>query len=280
MEYTTLSHSQAVQLLQYLPAEIAKKIESEDACVIGALDGTDVVGLGIFSYDEFTEDYVECLYLYTIPENRGKGIASGLLFHSEDLFKTQGIRFLSFNLADVPEKIDEWSRFLSKVGYQVIDMNWHILEYDFSVIENCEAIQDCKESSFSFQSLDSRQISYMLHEDKSIPYMIREIIRNESDWQKSLFYTIQGHLAAGVMIRDDGNNELSVHALYLSSLLKNRGILLAMLAQAVQMMKSTHSKDTKMYFYVEYQKQIEAYQALFGQTKADYRICRLEKKLI
>lgn len=110
--------------------------------------------------------------------------------------------------------------------------------------------------------------------------MIREIIRNEADWQKSLFYSVQGHLAAGVMVRNNGADELSIHALYLSSQLKNRSILLVMLAQTVEMMNQLRSAGAKVYFYVENQRQIEAYNVLFGAPAADYRVCRMEKTLM
>ena len=279
MEYTTLNHKQAEQLVEYLPTEIGEKIKADEACVIGALEGDSVICIGIFSFDEFTDEYVECLYLYTVPERRRKGNASGLLFHAEQSFRERGLKQLCFNLSDVPERMDEWLRLLSQVGYQSVDMNWHILEYDFAVIANSPGIQNCGGSGLSFQSLDRRQISYMLHEDKTIPRMIREIIRTEADWQKSLFYSIQGHLAAGVMIRDNGVDDLSIHALYLSSQLKNRGILLVMLAKAVDMMKASCNKEAKVYFYVEYQRQIEAYRSLFGEPGSDYRICRMEKEL-
>ncbi len=279
MEYTTLNHSQAEQLSNFLPDEIGAKIATDEACVIGAAEGDSLVSLGVFSFDEFTDDYVECLYLYTVPEERRKGYATGLLFYAESVFRGKNLKNLCFNLSDRPEKMTEWNAFLSKLGYQPLDMNWHILEYDFTTIESSPGIRSCSGNELSFQSLDRRQISYMLHQDKSIPRVIREIIRNEADWQKSLFYSMQGHLAAGVMIRDNGVDDLSIHALYLSSQLKNRGILLVMLAKAVDMMKSARSQEARVYFYVEYQRQIEAYRTLFGNPRSDYLICRLEKTL-
>ncbi len=279
MEYMTLNRMQAGKLGSFLSADIAKKIETDEACVIGAVEGDAVVGLGVFSFDEFSDDHVECLYLYIMPDLRRKGCGTGLLFYAESVFRKRGIRNLCFNLSDTPEKMNEWNAFLSKLGYQPLDMNWHILEYNFAAIESSPGIRSCSGNELSFQSLDRRQISYMLHQDKTIPRVIREIIRNEADWQKSLFYSMQGHLAAGVMIRDNGVDDLSIHALYLSSQLKNRGILLVMLARAVDMMKSARSTDARVYFYVEYQRQIEAYRTLFGDPRSDYLICRLEKSL-
>ncbi len=280
MECATLSRKQAEQLTEFLPRDIGEKIISDDACVTSVLDGETVISLGIFSFDEFSDDHVECLYLYTMPDRRREGYASMLLSYSEELFRKQGVRQMCFNLTALPENMEIWKQFLAGQGYQLLDINWHILEYNFDDVESCPAIRSCNGRELSFQSLDRRQISYMIHEDKSIPRVIREIIRTEADWQKSLFYSVLGHLAAGVMIRDNGVDDLSVHALYLSSHLKNRGILLVMLAKTIQVMREARSTDAKMYFYVEYQKQMQAYRKLFGEPKSDYQVCRLEKVIL
>lgn len=280
MECATLNRQQAEQLTEFLPRDIGEKILSDDACVTSVLEEGIVISLGIFSFDEFSDDNVECLYLYTMPDKRKKGYASMLLSYSEEIFKKQGVRHMCFNLTALSENMDIWKQFLTGQGYRLLDMDWHILEYDFAAVENCPAIRNCSGTELSFQSLDRRQISYMIHEDKTIPRVIREIIRTEADCQKSLFYSVLGHLAAGVMIRDNGVDDLSVHALYLSTQLKNRGILLVMLARTIQVMREARSTDAKMYFYVEYQKQMQAYRKLFGVPKFDYQVCRLEKVLL
>lgn len=280
MEYIVLNHRQTEQLGQYLPEDVRKKIETEDACVIGAVENAAVTGVGVFSYDEFSDGNVECLYLYTVPERRNNGLSSGLLRYAEDMFKKQGVKQICFNLSDIANRMTIWNTFLTRNGYVLLDMNWHILEYHFESIEQSREIQRFRGQKLTFCSLNRRQITYMLHEDKSIPYMIRKIIRNEADWQKSLFYSVQGHLAAGVMVRNNGADELSIHALYLSSHLKNRSILLVMLAQTVEMMKQLRSAEAKVYFYVENQRQIEAYNVLFGTPAEDYQVCRMEKSLM
>ena len=279
MEYVILNNSQAGELVEYLPDDVGKKITSQDAFVLSAVEGTTVACLGVFASDEFSNDNAECLYLYTMPEQRNRGLAEGLLAYAEDMFRKQGVKRMCFNLSDYPNRMTVWNSFLEGLGYTLLDMDWHILEYRFGNIAKSREIQRFQGQNIAFHTLDRRQISYMLHEDKTIPYMIREIIRYEADWQKSLFYSVHGHLAAGVLVRNNGADDLSIHALYLSSQLKNRSVLLIMLAQTVEMMEQLRGTDTKVYFYVENQRQIEAYRVLFGDPAEDFRVCRLEKPL-
>ena len=279
MEYMMLDQLQTAQIADFLPRDIKEKLETENACVIGGIQREILVSLGVFAFDEFSENNGECLYLYTNPDCRNNGYASGLVLYAEELFAQKGLRRMCFNLTAPGDKQEEWSKFLSELGYLPVDLDWQIFQYDFQSVEKNPNIVRFSGNEFAFHSLDRRQISHMIHEDQSMPRKIKDVIRKEADWEKSLFYPVQGHLAAGVMIRDNGENDLSIHALYISSHLKNRSILLVMLARAVNTLKSAKSADAKVYFYVEQKRQAEAYEKLFGKPRESYLVRRLEKVL-
>lgn len=279
MEYIMLNNAQTEELSDFLPEDIRRKLKDGNACVIGGAQKEILVCIGVFSLDEFSENNVECLYLYTNPDSRNQGNATGLILYAEELFAEKGFRRMCFNLTADPETLDGWSRFLSELGYLPVDMDWQIFQYDLTAIEENPLVRRFTGREFSLHTLDQRQISYMLHEDKHLPRKIKDIIRNEADWDKSLFYPVQGHLAAGVMIQDNGVDDLSIHALYISSHLKNRSILLVMLARAVGILGTTKNRRAKVYFYVERENQAEAYEKIFGKPGESYQVQRLEKAL-
>ncbi len=279
MEYIMLNKSQTEELSDFLPEDIKKKLKDGNACVIGGARNELLVCIGVFAFDEFSENNGECLYIYTNPDSRNQGYAAGLILYAEDLFMQKGLRRMCFNLTAQEETLDEWSRFLSELGYLSVDLDWQIFQYDLTAIEKNPLVERFTGREFSFHNLDRRQISYMIHEDKNLPGKIKDIIRTEADWDKSLFYPVQGHLAAGVIIRDNGEDDLSIHALYISSHLKNRSILLVMLARAVDILGSTKNYRAKVYFYVEKKNQAEAYEKLFGPPRESYQVRRLEKIL-
>ncbi len=279
MEYVMLDKSQTEELSDFLPEDIRRKLKNGNACVIGGAQKEIVVCIGVFALDEFSENNGECLYIYTNPDCRNHGYATGLIFYAEELFAEKGLRRMCFNLTAERKKIDDWSNFLSELGYLPVNMNWQIFQYDITSVEENSLVQRFTGREFTFHPLDRRQISYMIHEDKHLPGQIKDIIRNEADWDKSLFYPMQGHLAAGVMIQDNGVDDLSIHALYISSHLKNRSILLVMLARAVGILGTTKNRRAKVYFYVERENQAEAYEKIFGKPGESYQVQRLEKAL-
>lgn len=279
MEYIMLNKSQTEALADFLPEDIRRKLNDGNACVIGGAKNEILVCVGVFAFDEFSENNGECLYLYTNPDSRNQGYATGLILYAEDLFMKKGLRRMCFNLSAKGGTLEEWGAFLSELGYLPVDLDWQIFQYDFSAIEANPQVRRFTGDEFSFHNLDRRQIAFMINEDSTLPRKIKDIIRREADWDRSLFYPVQGHLAAGVMIRDNGEEDLSIHALYISSHLKNRSILLVMLARAVENLKTGKNYKAKVYFYIEKKDQAEAYEKLFGLPRESYRVRRFEKIL-
>ena len=208
-------------------------------------------------------------------------MASSILHYAAEMFLPTGAEKLCINLTGMAQNTQVLHNFFMKEHFLPLVQDWHILAYDMGRITSNEFISQCRgNGSIHFQTLNRRMLSYMLHEDSSIPKIIKEIIRTEADWGKSLFYQAQGKLAAGVMVEENGADDVSVHALYINPHLKNRAVLLSMLASAVDNAKVKPSMQVKVYFYVDDSRHMEVYRQLFGAPDEDYRVERYEKELI
>lgn len=282
MEYRVLDSKSLGDSLSFLPRQIQETLQRNDACIIGGFvkDEEALACIGVFSYAIAEADGAELSYLYTMEAYREQGVAAGLLGFARELFAQAGVRRLSCSIAAKAELAESMYDFLIANGFSMQLSSWHILVYEYTRVEQSGKLKPFQAANtMRFVNLDKRQLHYLLHEDTSIPQMIRDIIRQEADPAVSLFYLIKGQLAASVLVAQETDNEQTVRAMYLSAQTLNKTIILSMLAQTIKKAAMREQSAAKMYFCADNSQYMALYKNLFGEPSVDYWVQRYELQL-
>lgn len=283
MEYRILDSKSLGDSFSFLPRQVQENLQRNDACIIGGFvkEEEALACIGVFSYAIDRADGAELSYLYTMEAYREQGAAAGLLGFARELLLQAGVRRLSCNIAAKAEVAESMYNFLIANGFSMQLSNWHILVYEYTRVAQSGKLKPFQTANtMKFVNLDKRQFHYLLHEDTSIPQMIRNIIRQEADPAVSLFYLIKGQLAASVIVNQETDNEQTVRAMYLSAQTLNKTIILNMLAQTIKRADMREQGTAKMYFCADNSQYMVLYKTLFGEPSVDYWVQRYELRLV
>lgn len=281
MEYKVLDTKGLEDALTFLPKQLQEILKKKDACIVGGFaEGETLACIGVFSYAA-AMDEAEISYLYTMEAYREQGAAAGLLAFAKELFLQAGVKLLSCNLAAKTELAESMYDFLVANGFSMQLSSWHILVYEYMRVAQSEKLKPFQTANtMNFINLGKRQLHYLLHEDASIPQMIREIIRQEADPAASLFYLVKRQLAASVIVDKGSDNAQTVRAMYLSTQTFNKAIILSMLAQTIKKAGMGDANTAKLYFCADNSQYMALYKNLFGEPFADYWVQRYELQLV
>ena len=115
------------------PPYITAIINSEDyeVCILAAVDDGRLRGYGVFSHMKGSSRDIWIEYLYTYPELREKGVATGLLEYAEDYMKKKRAAGLFCKMYVKYSEAKEVASFLMKRGYLPLSRDGRLLAYRY-----------------------------------------------------------------------------------------------------------------------------------------------------
>ncbi len=128
-----------------IPPEIERNIGKAKRITYGALDGSENVGIAVFTIPETSFSAVQLHYVDVKEEYRGQGIGKKLLdFSSADLKETGGRFLLYRNVSEDPGELLKYFNISLYLGFQPVTKSESLYVYDRSSIRRSAVMRELK----------------------------------------------------------------------------------------------------------------------------------------
>lgn len=274
MNYDLIETEGLSEYLQFLPEYVQQIVGQNNACVIGGFDQENtLICIGVFSYEMADRKEAELLYLYTREQWRGQGWAAGLLEYGEEMLQYAGIRSFICSLTGEIEYVSEMSEFLRAHSYEPQIVNWHMYVYSCKQVASSPRLLSFKNNTYYFQC-DKDTVRRILAQDTEIPLEIYQMIKRDTDVDKSLFYVNKNQLMMAILVGTEQSQYHFVKGIYLNPHMVQKEIAMSMFAQMAESMQVKDMEQGRICFYINKKQYGQFCKSLFGEPQKDYWIQR------